>query len=141
MWELADGIAAEATPATEEGRLLEQDVPEDEIWSARDLPADRTRQFVTLYESLEGFDDTAALPQLTSPRLCFAGSADAIHYGQAWGDVNVRLADPLAIHRETLTAFGWTVHLFDHLDHQQAMQASVVLPLLKRWLLGHLPAD
>ena len=36
----------------------------------------QTRQFVTLYEALQGFDDRAAQARLSCPRLCFVGSAD-----------------------------------------------------------------
>jgi hypothetical protein len=40
----------------------------------------------------------------------------------------------LAGHQAELEAAGWTVRLLEGLDHTQAMQAAVVLPLLRAWL-------
>src|SRR2546429_3406836 len=61
---------------------------EESEWSGMALSRDQTRQFVTLYQALQGFDDRAAQAQITCPRLCFVGSADDIEYDQHWGNVN-----------------------------------------------------
>src|SRR5262249_3081375 len=45
---------------------------------------DQTRQYVTLYESLQDFDERAALDRLSVPRLAFAGANDSITYGAKW---------------------------------------------------------
>jgi hypothetical protein len=71
---------------------------------------------------------------VTCPRLCFAGSDDAIGYDERWGDVRVDMAGPLRDHRSELESAGWKVRLLDGLDHIQAMQASKVLPLIRPWL-------
>jgi pimeloyl-ACP methyl ester carboxylesterase len=92
----------------------------------------QTRQFVTLYEALQRFDD--AQVALTIPRLCFAGSEDRIDYGPSWGDTTVRIAEPLAHRRAELEQAGWDVELLPGLDHMGAMRADVVLPLLADWL-------
>jgi len=98
----------------------------------------QTRQFVTLYRALQGFDDRAAQARLACPRLCFAGSADEIDYGERWGGVRVRLARPLLERRAELEGYGWDVRVLDGLDHTQAMQAASVLPVLRPWLTAAL---
>jgi pimeloyl-ACP methyl ester carboxylesterase len=96
----------------------------------------QTRQFVTLYQALQGFDDRAAQAQLGFPRLCIVGSADEIAYDQRWGGVTVSMADPVIRHRAELEALGWEVRVLEGLDHTQAMQAAQVLPILRSWLRG-----
>ncbi|HEY7200079.1 MAG TPA: alpha/beta hydrolase [Candidatus Dormibacteraeota bacterium] len=95
---------------------------------------DQTRQFVTLYEALQRFDDAAALPALAIPRLCFAGSEDRIEYGPSWGGTTVRIAEPLVSRRADLERAGWDVEVLPGLDHLGAMRAEAVLPLLGGWL-------
>jgi hypothetical protein len=102
------------------------------------MPEEQTRQFVTLYESLRGFDDRGV--DLDIPRLCFAGSADTIAYGDKWGDVTVDIAGPLTREAATLVAKGWEVRVLDGLDHPGAMQAAAVLPTIKPWLIRNVPA-
>ena len=100
----------------------------------------QTRQFVTLYEALQGFDDRAAQAQLTCPRLCFVGSADQITYDERWGGVRVDVAGPVIGRRAELEALGWEVRVLEGLDHTQAMQAAQVLPILRPWLIAGLGA-
>ena len=100
----------------------------------------QTRQFMTLYQALQGFDDRAVQKQITCPHLCFVGSKDEIHYGERWGNVHVSLAGPIVNGRAELEAFGWDVHVLDGLDHTQAMQAGNVLPTLRPWLIAKLGA-
>ncbi|SNT58680.1 Pimeloyl-ACP methyl ester carboxylesterase [Streptosporangium subroseum] len=100
------------------------------------LTEPQTRQFATLYQSLQDFDDRTAQPQITCPRLCFVGSTDEISYGERWGDVHISLAGPIINHRTELEALGWDVHVLDGLDHTQAMQPTHVLPILRPWLLS-----
>jgi pimeloyl-ACP methyl ester carboxylesterase len=98
----------------------------------------QTQQFVTLYESLRDFDDRAAQARIGCPRLCLAGSADAIDYGPRWGDVRVDIAGPVVEHRGELAELGWAVHVLDGLDHSQAMRAETVLRVLRPWLIAQL---
>ena len=98
----------------------------------------QTRQFVTLYEALQGFDDRAAQARLECPRLCFVGSADEITYDQRWGGIRVSFAGPVISHRAELEALGWQVRVLEGLDHTRAMQAAQVLPILRPWLVGAL---
>lgn len=108
--------------------------PDESEWSSGTLSQDQTRQFVTLYQALQDFDDRAAQARITCPRLCFVGSADEIQYDKRWGDVHVSLAGPLVNERAQLVELGWDVRVLDGLDHLQAMQAARVVPLLRSWL-------
>jgi hypothetical protein len=108
---------------------------EDE-WASASLSPDQSRQFVTLYEALEDFDDRAAQERLSVPRLCLVGSKDEIRYSPTWGDVFVSMAGPILSRRAELEALGWEVCVLDGLDHTQAMQAARVVPILRGWLVG-----
>ncbi|MEV6599903.1 alpha/beta hydrolase [Actinoplanes sp. NPDC051346] len=99
---------------------------------------DQTQQYVTLYESLQDFDEAAALESLRLPRLAFAGADDTIAYGPRWDDARVAIAEPLRRHRDELEAQGWTVELVPDADHMSATRASTVLPMLTPWLRKHL---
>ncbi|MEK8228842.1 alpha/beta hydrolase [Oerskovia sp. M15] len=114
--------------------------PEDFDWESFDmtLGEEQTRQFVTLYGALEGFDDRVALDQVTCPRIAFAGTADEITYGESWGGVHVSIGGALAAHADELRAAGWDVRLLDGLDHTQAMQPDAALPVLGPWLASTL---
>lgn len=111
-------------------------VPEEVDWSTVEvtLTEPQTRQFVTLYRALQGFDDHAAQARLTCPRLCFAGSADMIEYDERWGGVRVSMVDPLVHRRHDLVRLGWQVRVLEGLDHTGAMQVGAVLPVLRPWL-------
>lgn len=95
---------------------------------------DQTRQFVTLYEALQDFDDFSAAVPHDLRRLAFAGADDRIDYGPKWGDVQVKIGEPLATHKRTLVESGWDVQILPGLDHLGAMNSSIVLPILTGWL-------
>src|SRR6266700_3997998 len=124
-YEMASG--ARATPSADESE-----------WSGVSLSRDQTRQFVTLYQALQEFDDRAAQARITCPRLCFVGSADEIQYGKSWGNVHVSLAGPIMRGRAHLEDLGWDVRVLDGLDHIQTMQARQVVPILRSWLASQL---
>jgi pimeloyl-ACP methyl ester carboxylesterase len=111
--------------------------PDEIDWSQvqMTLTEAQTRQFVTLYQALQDFDDQAAQAQVRCPRLCIVGSADEITYDERWGGVHVSMADPVVSRRADLEALGWQVAVLEGLDHLQAMQATNVLPILRPWLL------
>ncbi|WP_326559924.1 alpha/beta fold hydrolase [Micromonospora sp. NBC_01796] len=114
--------------------------PADFDWSSVQvtLPEPQTRQFMTLYLALRGFDDRAAQDRITCPRLCFVGSADTIPYDERWGGVTVDIAGPVEKGRGELAALGWQVRVLDGLDHTRAMQPGNVLPVLRPWLVESL---
>jgi hypothetical protein len=95
---------------------------------------DQTQQYVTLYESLQDFDERTALDRLRIPRLAFAGANDNITYSAKWDNTYVAIADALREHRDELSKQGWTVELVPDTDHMSAMQATTVLPILTPWL-------
>lgn len=115
---------------------------EDFDWSSVEVTMSepQTRQFRTLYQALQAFDDRAVQAQLSCPRLCFAGSADEIDYDERWGGVRVSMVTPLVARRAELECLGWDVRVLDGLDHTQAMQAANVLPILRPWLLSNVDA-
>jgi pimeloyl-ACP methyl ester carboxylesterase len=133
--EMAVANAASPPPAAEPSGQS----PEETDWSQVQLTLSegQTRQFVTLYQALRGFDDRAVQARLTCPRLCFVGSADEIDYEERWGGVRVSVADPVIRRRDELEALGWQVEVLEGLDHMQAMQAAQVLPMLRPWLLAN----
>ncbi|WP_031168636.1 alpha/beta fold hydrolase [Streptosporangium roseum] len=109
---------------------------EEPDWSSVEVSMTeaQTRQFVTLYQALQGFDDRAAQARISCPRLCFVGSADEIEYGERWGGVHVSMAGPIVNRRAELGDLGWEVSVLEGLDHTQAMQAAHVLPVVRPWL-------
>ena len=112
------------------------EAPEDANLPAPSLQPDQSKQFLTLYHALQGFDDRAA--EATIPKhvekLAIVGEKDEIQYGPTWGDVFVSLAAPTIRARADLERRGWDVHILDGLDHTTAMQAEAVLPILRPWL-------
>jgi pimeloyl-ACP methyl ester carboxylesterase len=132
---MAGAASAGGTATTSQPSKEPSDPPD---WSQVEvsLTEPQTRQFVTLYQALQGFDDLAAQAQIRCPRLCFVGSADQITYDQRWGGVQVSIAGPVINRRAELEALGWEVRVLEGLDHIQAMQAVHVLPILRPWLLG-----
>ncbi len=113
--------------------------PQPGDWDAVEvtLSPEQTQQYVTLYESVQTFDERAALDRLDIPRLAFAGADDTIVYGPKWDNARVAIAEPLREHRDELVRRGWTVELVPDTDHMSAMQAGTVLPLLTPWLTAH----
>lgn len=98
------------------------------------LSGDQTRQFLTLYEALQDFDDRSVQDKVTCPKLCFAGTEDTITYDECWGDTVVRIVDPLIHKRTELESYGWNVQVLEGMDHMKAMQPMNVIPVIKPWL-------
>jgi pimeloyl-ACP methyl ester carboxylesterase len=130
-------VANAASPPPTEPSTPSEPSPDEVDWSKVQvtLTEGQTRQFVTLYQALQDFDDRAAQAQLTCPGLCFVGSADEISYDERWGGVHVSMADSIISRRADLESFGWQVQILDGFDHTQAMQPPQVLPILRPWLL------
>ena len=109
-------------------------------WDSAEVTAspDQTQQYVTLYESIQDFDERSALDRLDLPRLAFAGTKDNITYGPQWDGAYVAIGDGLAANRDELVKRGWTVELLPDADHISAMQSAQVLPVLRPWLVAAL---
>jgi pimeloyl-ACP methyl ester carboxylesterase len=101
-------------------------------WDSSEVVAspEQTGQYVTLYESLRGFDETKV--ELAIPRLAFAGADDVIVYGAKWDHARVDIGPALAANTEELEANGWRVEVLPGKDHLSAMHAGVV----REWLRG-----
>jgi len=101
-------------------------------WESPEVTArpEMTGQYVTLYESLEGFDESAVA--LTIPRFAFAGADDVIQYPAKWDHARVDIGPALAAHRRELEADGWQVAVLPGKDHMSAMHDEVV----REWLRG-----
>ena len=96
------------------------------------MSKDQAEQYLTLYRSLQSFDDHAV--RLSCPRLCIAGSADNIQYGERWRNADVSIGAAVEKNHHQLEQLGWTVHLLPGLDHLQAMHAAQILPVVEPWL-------
>lgn len=108
----------------------------DNIWDSGGLTisVDQTKQFFTLYDNLQNFDDRAVQSKLTCPRLCFVGSKDRQVYSERWGGVTVDMAAPLVNHVDDLKKYGWDVKILEGLDHISAMQPTNALPVIRPFL-------
>jgi pimeloyl-ACP methyl ester carboxylesterase len=102
------------------------------------ISADQTKQFFTLYNTLQDFDDRAVQSKLTCPRLCFVGSKDTQDYREKWGGVTVDMAAPLVTKADELKKYGWDVQVLEGLDHISAMQPTNALPVIQPWLISKL---
>lgn len=98
------------------------------------LSGEQTKQFFTLYNALQDFDDVSIQDKLTCPRLCFVGSNDKQEYSEKWGGVTVDMATPLIKKANELKKYGWDVQVLDGLDHITAMQPTNALPVIRQWL-------
>lgn len=98
------------------------------------LSGEQTKQFFTLYNDLQDFDDHKVQSKITCPRLCFVGSKDVQDYSQKWGGVTVDMATPLVKNAAKLAEYGWDVQVLDGLNHITAMQPVNALPVIKPWL-------
>ncbi len=110
----------------------------DNIWDSGDLTisTEQTKQFFTLYNNLQDFDDRAVQSKLTCPRLCFVGSKDVQDYSERWGGVTVDMAKPLIAKADELRHYGWDVQVLEGLDHISAMQPTNTLPVIRPWLIS-----
>lgn len=106
-------------------------------WDSAELTLSdkQTKQFFTLYNALQDFDDRAVQSKLTCPRLCFVGSNDKQEYSEKWGGVTVDMATPLIKKADELKRYGWDVQVLDGLDHISGMQPANALPIIRPWLV------
>lgn len=130
----AMSVQAAGEPAGEPAGPVPEPEPGD--WDSVSVQTTeaQTQQFVTLYEALQDFDDSAAVLPGGLPKLAFAGAEDQIDYKPVWGGVRVSIGEPLARHQAALTKAGWDVRVLPGLDHLGAMHSSVALPILAGWL-------
>jgi pimeloyl-ACP methyl ester carboxylesterase len=134
---LAVTRAAHTMALANQGRNDEPRGPiEPGDWEAAEVTQspDQTQQYVTLYESLQDFDEQNAIDQFGIPRLAFAGENDNIAFGARWDNTYVPIGEALVRNRDELVRRGWVVEVVPQADHIRAMQVAVVLPILAPWL-------
>lgn len=104
------------------------------------IDTNQTKQFVTMYKDLMGFDDREIQHKLVMPRLAFAGEKDSIVYGENFGSVTVDIIGILQKNKQELEHLGWDIEIIkgNDMDHTKAMQPVTVLPLIKHWLIKSL---
>jgi len=105
--------------------LLEPTEPVPSWRSGADL-----QQIITFYRGLARFDDESVQDRITCPRLCFVGSADNIF--------DLGIARTIISPRANLERWGWNVRVLDRLDHLDALQSSIFVPIVADWLDQHL---
>jgi hypothetical protein len=88
------------------------------------------KQYVTFYESLEGWSEAEAVKQITCPRLTYAGSADEIERG----GVTMPIAAMLRLHRSELESGGWQVSELLDRDHSVWTDPDAVVPIVRPFL-------
>jgi hypothetical protein len=102
------------------------------------LTEPQARQFVTLYESLQGFAERAIQTQVTSPRLCFVGGTDETPSGRPYDGISVDAGTLVRERQPELRALGWDVRILDGLDRTGAGEPEQVLGVLRPWLTAAL---
>lgn len=123
--------------------------PSSESWNPDEVDWDNvpvtidplvTKQFMTLYQSLIGFDDRSIQDRLPIPKLVFAGEQDTIVYGEKFGSVKVDIIGLLEKNKQQLINMGWDIEFLKgrDMDHTKAMQPAAVLPLIKPWFIAKL---
>jgi pimeloyl-ACP methyl ester carboxylesterase len=92
--------------------------------------ADFMGQYREFYDSLVYFNDRECVSRMQIPRLIYAGTHDVVGYegGQA------NIADIIQANRQFLEDLGWQVCLVPDADHPAAVEAPVVIPLLRSFL-------
>lgn len=96
------------------------------------------RQMLTYYESLQSFDDRSIQSRLKIPRVNFVGARDRVIFP---GGVDVDFYGKFSESRNELQAAGWDVITVPGKDHETARAPEVVVPLLRKWLNEHWPAN
>ena len=87
-------------------------------------------QYWRYYESLHDFNDREVISKIKIPRLIFAGTRDVVDYGGGKADIGATIQ----ANRELLECLGWQVHLIPDADHSAAVEAEVVVPLMRAFL-------
>jgi len=136
MWAVTKATYEMALHPEKQDWPTDQKSNDEYDWDSAELSlsAGQTKQFFTLYNALQDFNDLAVQDKLTCPRLCFVGSKDVQDYSEKWGGVTVDMATPLIKKADELKKYGWDVVVLDGLDHIGAMQPTNALPVIKQWL-------
>lgn len=87
-------------------------------------------QWVTFYESVQGWPETDVLARLTCPRMVFVGAdgdTDA-------GGVPLPIATTVRAHRDRLEGLGWRVRAIPGRDFSVVLDPAAVVPVVRPFL-------
>ncbi|MDC3955293.1 alpha/beta hydrolase [Polyangium jinanense] len=98
--------------------------------AAPDVPV-RVEQFVTFYESIQGWPEAEAVARISCPRMAFVGAADEMNYP---GGIALRLAQTVKERRPELERLGWHVLEVPGRDHGLYTDPATVVPLVREFL-------
>jgi len=88
------------------------------------------RQYITFYESLEGWPEAQWVGRIRCPSMAYVGSDDVIELG----GVRMEIAATLRAHREQLERGGWHVREIPGRDHSLWTDPDAVVPLVGSFL-------
>jgi hypothetical protein len=88
------------------------------------------KQYVTFYESLQGWSEADSVREITCPRLTYVGSDDEVERE----GIRMPIAATLRRHRQELEESGWQVCELPGRDHSLWTDPSVVVPIVRPFL-------
>lgn len=91
---------------------------------------ERQRQYVTFYESIQGWPEADCVKRLTCPKMAYVGTDDEIERG----GVKMATAATLRAHRQELERCGWYVREIPGRDHSVWTDPATVVPLVRPFL-------
>ncbi|WP_437733946.1 alpha/beta fold hydrolase [Sorangium sp. So ce1335] len=98
--------------------------------AAPEVPV-RVDQFVTFYESVQGWPEAEAVERIACPRMAFTGSEDEMDYP---GEIKLRIAATLRERRRELEQLGWHVTEIPGRDHGVFTDPATVVPTVREFL-------
>jgi pimeloyl-ACP methyl ester carboxylesterase len=129
-WPALDGPFEESLEATRE--IAKATEKSGNVPGIKGPPSRYWQQFVTYYESLQGWDERGAVAGLTCPRLNFVDDMDSQY------DMVKKLRD----NESALTELGWEVAFVDSgMGHMGGFRPEVAAPLIASFLDRHLLAE
>lgn len=87
-------------------------------------------QWVTYYESLQGWPEAKAIARIKCPRLALYGSKAA----SVAGSIQLPLAETIRAHHGELEKLGWEISELKDKDAGVMLEPAVVLPVLRAFL-------
>lgn len=91
----------------------------------------RMDQFVTFYESVQGWPEADAVSRISCPRMAFVGAEDEMEYPDG---VTLRLAGTLRERREELQHLRWQVTEIPGRDHGVFLDPAAIVPIVREFL-------
>lgn len=88
------------------------------------------RQYITFYESLEGWAEAEWVSRIRCPSMAYVGSDDVIERG----GIRMETAATLRAHRPQLEQWGWHVCEIPERDHSLWTDPDAVVPLVGSFL-------